>query len=65
MIPDDIPPTEVIPYLLNKNHPLQMPFVLFVLFQVYKNFHKHFQGVISTICQKAVTEQPENQILIC
>ena len=30
MIPDDIPPTEVIPYLLNKNHPLQMPFVLFI-----------------------------------
>ncbi len=27
MIPDDIPSTEVIPYLLNKNHPLQMPFV--------------------------------------
>jgi hypothetical protein len=31
MIPDDIKLSEVISYLLNKNHPLQMPFVFFLL----------------------------------
>ena len=28
MIPEDIPESEIISYLLNKNHPLQMVYVL-------------------------------------
>ena len=27
MIPDDIPQSEIMSYLVNKNHPLQMPYV--------------------------------------